>query len=276
LRPVIVRTLSRELVLHAPSEEAFAALSYVSAEPVMVGRSLVPVELQIEACGRFYRLQPPGRNAIEGSLDTILNGVFRLLGAWMAEDSRDTPMFHAAMVSFEGSRLALLGDKGFGKTTLMLRLIEEGATVEGDEHVVIRTGGAITRPRRLHVKESSLPLVPALAEAIRASPLTMDWMGSRVFACAPSFRGCPWEIAERPIDHLVFTEPNFGGTSVLSPLSPDVAFARMIETAFMPAEGLGRAAALLRTLGSTARAWRLQLGRLDQAVRHLRKISELA
>jgi hypothetical protein len=50
----------------------------------------------------------------------------------------------------------------------------------------------------------------------------------------------------------------------------------MIETAFMPSQGRGRAAALLRTLGATARAWRLQLGRLDQAVWHLRKIRDLA
>ena len=275
MRPVIIRTLSRELVLHTPGEEAFCALSYASAEPIMVGRSLDPVELQVEACGRFYRMHPPGRDAIEGSIDTILNGIFRLLGAWLSEESRDTPMFHAAVVSLEGRRLAFLGDKGFGKTTLMLKLIENGATVEGDEHVVIRPEGAITRPRRLHVKESSLSLVPSLADAIRASPSTTDWMGSRVFACVPSFQGGLWEIAERPIDHLIFTEPNFGGTSILSPISREPAFARMIETAYMPSVGLGRAAALLRILGSTARSWRLQLGGLDQAVWHLRKICDL-
>jgi hypothetical protein len=273
---VIVRTLSRELILRTPNEETFAVLSYAGAEPVMIDRKLVPVELPVEARGKFYRLQPPGRGAIEGSADAILNGVFRLLGAWMSEDSRETPMLHAAVVSFDGARLAFLGDKGFGKTTLMLRLIEEGGTVEGDEHLVVMPGGAVTRPRRLHVKESSLPLVPALADAIRASPSTMDWMGSRVFACVPSLRGGRWEIAEQPIDHLIFTEPNFGGASILSSISPDAAFARMIETAFMPSQGRGRAAALLRTLGATARAWRLQLGRLDQAVWHLRKIRDLA
>jgi hypothetical protein len=274
LRRVIVRTLSRELILHTPSEEAFAALSYAGADPVMVGRTLVPIELPVEARGHAYRLRPPGRSPSEGSLDTILNGVFRLLGSWTSEESRDTPILHAAMVSFEGRRLAFLGDKGFGKTTLMLRLIEEGATVEGDEHVVIRSGGAVARPRRLHVKESSLALVPALADAIRASPFITDWTGSRVFALAPSFRERPWEIAERPIDHLVFAEPNFGGASRLSAISRDEAFARMIQTAFMPSDGIGRAAALLRTLSASARAWRLELGVLDQAVRHLREIAD--
>jgi len=242
----------------------------------MIGRTLVAVELPVEGRLGSYRLQPPGRDAIEGPLNTILNGVFHLLGAWMSEESRDTPILHAAMVSFEGRRLSLLGDKGFGKTTLMLRLIEEGAVVEGDEHVVIRPGGAITRPRRLHVKEPSLALVPALADAIRASPSITDWMGSRIFALAPSFGGSPWEIAERAIDHLVFVEPNFGGSSALSPISRDTAFARMMQTAFMPSESVGRAAALLRTLSATANAWRLELGGLDQAVRHLRKISDPA
>jgi hypothetical protein len=274
LRRVVVRTLSRELRLHTDSQEAFAALSYVSAEPVMAERCLTPVDLPIEQFGRFYKLRPPARNPVEGSLDSILNGVFRLLGMWMAEDSHDTPIFHAAIASIEGRRFAIVGDKGFGKTTLMLKLIEQGVSVEGDEHVIVRPSGTITRPRRLHVKESSLELVPALSDAIRASPSTTDWMGSRVFACAPSFYGNPWEIVERPLDHIVFAEPNFGGTSILSPVSRDAAFSRMLETAFMPSQGRGKAAASLRTLSITARAWRLQVGKLDQAVWHLRRIAD--
>ncbi|MEP6564105.1 MAG: hypothetical protein ABJB10_03135 [Mesorhizobium sp.] len=270
---VIIRTLSRELRLHTDSQEAFAALSYASADPIMADRSLTPVELPVEQVDSFYRLRPADRDPVEGSLDSILNGIFRLLSTWMVQDSHDTPIFHAAVAAIGGKRIAILGDKGFGKTTLMLKLIEQGASVEGDEHVVITPGGAITRPRRLHVKESSLDLVPALSDSIRASPSTMDWMGNRVFACSPSFYAKLWEIAERPIDHVVFAEPNFGGTSILSPVSRDAAFGQMLEAAFMPSQSRGKAAASLRTLSIKAQAWRLQVGKLDQAAWHLQKIT---
>ena len=268
---MIVRTLSRELRLHTENHEAFAALSYASADPIMADRSLTGVDLRVERIGSFFILRPPGRDPVEGSIDSILNGVFRLLGTWMAQDSSDTPIFHAAVAELGGQRIAIVGDKGFGKTTLMLKLIEQGARVEGDEHVVITPRGSITRPRRLHVKEPSLALVPALSNAIRSSPSTLDWMGRPVFACSPSFDGQPWEIIERGIDHIVFAEPNFGGTSILSPVSRDAAFGQMMATAFMPSQGRGKAAALLRNLSITTKAWRLQIGSLDQAAAHLQK-----
>lgn len=272
MHTVIVRTLSRELQIHTDNREAFAALSYAGADPVMVGRSLIRIDSQLEQAGAFFALRLPDREPVEGSLDSILNGIFRTLGTWMTQDSLDTPIFHAAIVEIDGKRIAILGDKGFGKTTLALKLIEQGARVEGDEHVVITPRGSITRPRRLHVKDSSIALVPALSDAILASPSTMDWMGRRVFACSPALKARGWQIVERPIDHVVFAEPNFGGTSILSPVSRDAAFSRMIETAFMPLRSRAMAAASLRTLSVNARAWRLQVGKLDQAAWHLNKV----
>eukprot|EP01035_Chromulina_nebulosa_P069195 gene69195-94827_t len=97
-------------------------------------------------------------------------------------------------------------------------------------------------------------------------------MGRPVFACSPAVDGQIWEIIERAIDHIVFAEPNFGGTSVLSPVSRDAAFGQMMATAFMPSQGRGKAAALLRNLSITTKAWRLQIGNLDQAAAHLQKI----
>ncbi|MEP9390174.1 hypothetical protein [Mesorhizobium sp. KR9-304] len=242
----------------------------------MVDATLAAVDLTVEPFGRFFRIELPGHAAVEGSIGTIMNGVFRLLANGLAEDARGSPILHAAIATIEGQRFVFLGDKGFGKTTLMLSLIEQGIAVEGDEHVVVTHSGAITRPRRLHVKESSLDLVPALRDAIRSSPSETDWTGNRIYACSPSFRGGSWAIAEVPIDHLVFVEPNFGGSSVLSPLSRDEAFARLLETTFMPSVQQGPAAVRLRKLCVDAGLWRLQAGNLDHAHRHLRKVAEFA
>ena len=202
------------------------------------------------------------------------NGVFRLLTRWLGEDTHDAPLMHAAVAQAGGRRFAFVADKGSGKTTLMLKLIEEGIAVEGDEHLVVTATGTIARPRRLHVKESSLDVMPELADAIRSCPFASDWSGNRVFACPPSFRGAHWTITERPVDHLVFIESNFGGSSILSALTRDEAFARLMETIYMPPTNRGAAAARLRVLSIGAKAWRLQAGNLDQAVWHLRKAAE--
>jgi len=270
VRRIVVRTLSRELSLYTEGDSAFAALSYVGADPVMPARALLPVDMTVERVGMFFRIKPNDNEAIEGSIETVVNGVFRQLATWFAEEAENSPVLHAAMAVIEGRRFVFLGDKGYGKTTLMLKLIERGIVVAGDENVVLTQDGAITRPRRLHVKESSLALVPALHDAILSSPSTTDWMGNRVFACAPSIGGDRWEIAEGPIDHLVFVEPNFGGSSILSPLSRDNAFARLLETIFMPPAMRGPAVVRLRRLCVDARLWRLQAGDLDQAVLHLK------
>ena len=276
MRRIVVRTLSRELRLHTDSDEAFAGLSYVGADPIMPDATLAPVDLKVEPSGSFFRIEPPGRPAIEGSLDAIMNDVFRLLANWLTDDARGSPILHAAIATIEGQRFAFLGDKGFGKTTLMLCLIEQGFAVEGDEHVVVTLGGAVMRPRRLHVKESSLDLVPSLRDAIRSSPSNTDWMGNRIYACRPSLRGASWQIAEGSIDHLVFVEPNFGGSSILSPVSRDEAFARLLETTFMPSAQQGGAAVRLRKLCVDAGLWRLQAGDLGQAHRHLLTVAEFA
>jgi len=273
VRRIIVRTLSRELHLHVDGDEAFAALSYLGADPQMPGMALQRVDLPVEKSGPFFRVAPPGRATIEGSLDIVVHRLFGLLAVWLAEDTADAPILHAAVATIDGRRCAFLGDKGAGKTTLMLSLIEQGIDVEGDEHVVIRSGGGLVRPRRLHVKEGSVALFPGLAEAILASPASADWMGAGVYACRPSLGGAPWVIEERPIDCLVFVESNFGGSSILSPLPREEAFARLMEAAFMPATGRGAAAARLRRLCVEATPLKFQVGNLAEAVRRLQAIA---
>jgi len=272
---VVVRTLTRELSLHANSDKALATLAYIGADPVVANVKFAPVDLTIESFGNFFSVLLPGRPPVEGSIETIVNRLFRLLGEWLVDEARGLPVLHAAIARIEGRRFAFLGDKGFGKTSLMLALIEQEIAVEGDEHIVVTQGGAIARPRRLHVKESSLELFPAMRDAIRSSPSETDWMGNRVYACAPSFWGTSWEIAEGPIDHLVFVEPNFGGSSILSPLALEEAFARLLETTLMPSTQKGVAAVRLRKLCVEAGKWRLQAGNLDQALRHLRIVAKL-
>jgi hypothetical protein len=145
--------------------------------------------------------------------------------------------------------------------------------VQGDENLIVTGDGVIATPRCLHVKETSLDVLPALSEQIRSQPFVTDWSGNIVYSCPPNFTGGEWTIVEGPIDALVFLEPNFGGSSVLSPLGHEPAFEHVLENAFLPTTGRARAVARLRTLALGCCCWRLQTGNLDQAIERLRRLA---
>ena len=68
LHRVVVHTLSRELRLHTDSDEAFAALSYLGAEPAMPEGEYAPVDLMVERFGEFYRIRAAWRPSGGGGL----------------------------------------------------------------------------------------------------------------------------------------------------------------------------------------------------------------
>lgn len=250
-----------------------ATLSYLSTEPNLPGRKLSPVVLEVEEVGAFFRIDVPGLLPVEGIPEAITFTVYRLLSAWWRDDIADTAVVHAAAAEIDGKRIAFVGDKHAGKTTLMLRLIQDGYTVQGDENLVVTAEGTISNPRCLHIKEPSLDVLPALAEQIRSMPYVIDWNGNVIYSCPPSFSGQDWTIVEGPVDALVFLDPNFGGSSILSPLQGEHAFERLLENAFLPPIGRARAVARLRRLILGRSCWRLQTGNLDQAIDHLRRLA---
>lgn len=270
---VVVRTLSHELHLRTDSPDVRAKLMFMNTEPLIPNRHLTRVSLDIEPVDAFFRICPPGLPPTEGSLETVAQAAYRLIATWWSEEINDAPVVHAATAVINGCRIAFVGDKHAGKTTLMLRLIQEGCAVQGDENLIVTSNGAIPTPRCLHVKESSLEVLPTLSERIRSLPFVTDWIGNLVYSCPPSFTGTEWTIVEGPIDALVILEPNFGGSSVLSPLGHERAFERVLENAFLPPTGKARAVARLRRLVVGCGCWRLQTGNLDQAIDRLRRLA---
>ena len=273
---IIVRTLSHELRLRSRDPNVLSALMAFRTEPLLPGRELKTIDLDIEPVGRFFRIEPPGFQATEGSLEAIAHALFRLKGALWRRHIKDLPVVHAAVAIIGGRRIVFVGDKGAGKTTLMLRLVQEGHAVHGDESLILEDEGPISYPRCLHVKETSLDILPGLSNRIRSMPSVTDWFGNVAYICPPSFLGGEWTITPGAIDDLVFLEPNFGGSSILSSLSREDSFARLIEFSFLPETGRARAAARLRNLAVEGHCWRLQTGNLDEAVARLRRLYKSA
>jgi hypothetical protein len=268
---LIVRTLAREYRLHSDSDAAIADFAFVEASPEVAGVSLVTVDLPLTVSGAFYRLRMPDGALVDGTREYLIAHFLRALGSSVEEESGGGPLLHAATAIRNGARAVFVGDGGHGKTTLMLRLLQEGFAVEGDELVLVDAGAARAMPRRLRVKEGTLAVLPDLAAVIRAAPAIAEWNGGRVYSMVPDLNGAGWRIAPSAVRDLFFIEPNHGGSSVLSPLAPDLALAKLLSAAIMPTAGKAVAAMHLRRLVQGARSWRLQLGDLGRALWHLKK-----
>ena len=127
------------------------------------------------------------------------------------ENIADYVCIHAGCAEHKGNRFLIVGDSGAGKTTLMTRLLFEGFQVHGDELVTLRDGGSMPFPRRFHIKESSLELLPQLREFIDDAPYITELNEQKIYAFSPSEAGFEWEIRNREVSVFFYLEGNHGG-----------------------------------------------------------------
>lgn len=126
---------------------------------------------------------------------------------------------HAALLSVAGRRALVVGEKGAGKTTLMLRLLHDGHRVEGDEAVFTRDGEAICLPRNFHVKSGIRQLIPELSADWAGLPRVSTDDGATITAFNPASAGFPWQLQHGPISVAILLRANHGGTSSRRSLS---------------------------------------------------------
>ena len=269
--PVIIRTLLCEIRVWPCDEAAANAFAFVRAAPNMGEPASEPIEIAIEPLGSFYRMALPDGSNPEGSLQYLVSRFGRFLGAQVERETGRYPLLRAASVVCERSRGLLIGSAGSGKTALVLRLMMEGGGVEGDEVVIVREKDVLAVPRTLRVRQPALRFAGPLADAIVASPSSEDWHDRVTYSVDPSICGKPWHIDAGPAKLLIFLEPNHGGTSILTSMGREEAFAGLVDMSLFPKEARGAAAAALRMAAIRARCLKLSLGDLDRAVWHLRR-----
>ncbi len=126
---------------------------------------------------------------------------------------------HAAVVSVQGRRALVVGERGAGKTTLMLRLLHDGHPVEGDEAIFTRDGEAICLPRNFQVKSGAPDLIPELSTDWAGLPSVFTDGGAIIRAFSPVTAGFRWRLQRGPISVAVLLRANHGGTSSCRPIS---------------------------------------------------------
>jgi hypothetical protein len=126
---------------------------------------------------------------------------------------------HGGLVTIAGRRLLVVGQKGAGKTTLMLRLLYDGHAVEGDEMVFTRGGVAVALPRSFHLKPGADALIPEIRARFDDLPSMLTSDGTHVTAFDPGAEGFGWALGVGLIDGAVVLRPNHGGETSVRNLS---------------------------------------------------------
>ena len=274
LEPVICRTLRREYRFVAADPRMRQLLEFLRIDPAIEGRALEVVDIPIESRFGFHSTLMPNGTFTEGTGRHIVGMLHGLL-LWDVQQSHPTsPLIHGASVMINGRRLAITGDKGAGKTTLMLSLLAAGHEIEGDEHLVPEPDGVIARPRTLRVKPGSLQLVAGLPAGIERTPTIDIWEGGYIHAVSPAIFGRPWVVRPGRLDALVFIAPNHGGRSVAKRLSPDEAFGRLMRSVIFPGASVLAETVRVRRLVAEAPAYELRLGDLTQAEFQLSQLAQ--
>jgi hypothetical protein len=190
----------------------------------------------------------------------------RLLTLSLA-DFPSAPLIHAASLRRGGRRFILVGPKGSGKTTLALRLIQEGYDIEGDENVFVAQHTVVARPRALRVKAPTASFFPSLAEVLRLAPYYENGENLRIYNLDPRKAGArSWRIERGRVDDVVLLRPNHDGYSSLHSISPLILAREVIaESAFRESDRGAAVRNIIRVIGN-ARGFELSLGDLEGAI----------
>jgi len=150
------------------------------------------------------------------SSDDMSDAVFNLQWLIHKEELKDVTgsiRIHAGCGELQGRRFLVVGDKGVGKTTLMVRLLFAGFRVISDELVLVRDGKALPFPRRFHIKQESMRLLPELEGLFDTLPYNHTCYGHKMFSFTPQDAGFDWKIDEGDVHSIFYLEPNHGGQS---------------------------------------------------------------
>lgn len=261
------RTLARRIVLRTTEREVFTAIRFLECTPDLPASTEADLVITIEPFRGWYRIIEPGR-PVKEVLDT--RSVVDLLHGRVFFHSLEGParsgFVHAALLRRGPRRVLIAGSKGAGKTSLALRLLGAGYDVEGDEHVFLKDGGVIARPRGCRVKGPSVALLPEFADAILAAPVYLDVRGSQIFNVSPAALGGSWRIQHGKVDCVIVLQPNHGGYSSLRPLVPSVTAQALISELRIHAGDRGPAIQAVAALVSEAKGYDLSLGDYHSAV----------
>jgi len=187
------------------------------------------------------------------------------------KDVTESIRIHAGCGEWNGRRFIVVGEKGVGKTTLMLCLLYRGFRIIGDELVLVRDGKAMPFPRRFHVKEESMNLIPEMSDIFDSLPCNMTSYAQKMYSFTPQDAGYRWKIDEGIVRAVFYIVPNHRRESRLEECSKFMMVHKVMPMSFLSeTEDHLKISHLCRMIDS-ANCYVLHLGNLEGVASALRE-----
>jgi hypothetical protein len=195
------RVLAHDVTVTVPDEDVCAALETMLPAAVHDFAADWPMHYSVEGGPGRYRVVEEGDAVGEvataaDARDLVHLRLYRRAFEWASR--RGWLRLHGALVDFGGVRVLFTGPSGVGKSTLALRLLLDGASVQCDESVLLRRGASVAVARPLHLKVGTEQVVPEFA-SLRPGLRHID----DVAVLDPRRLGYPWSVTVAPLDHVV-------------------------------------------------------------------------
>lgn len=222
-----------------------------------------PTMLALEELHGFFKTRLPDGPMIEGTLRNLARVLDLFTLTRGVADERDAVSLPAALlVSPAGRRVAFIGTRRSGKTSLALALVRAGWAFEGDERLFVHADGAVAHPRTLRLTRTLIRRQPQFAELVDGAPSLALLHGEVMFALDPRRLRPDWRIRSGPLDAAVFLDGAMARLCSLRPMPLENAFGCALSLCTIAHGIRARGVGLLRSaLGRTA-LYHLQPGEL--------------
>ncbi len=200
--------------MRTEDESVFRGIDFIShgAEQDFPAETETVYDISLED-GRYMILENGEFKHSPPDYDNLIYNLLGFVNSVALGGVANTIRIHAGCGDYNGYRFLAVGDKGAGKSTLMTHLLSEGFGVSGDELVLIDDSGTMPFPRRFHLKDGSIGLLPDIESMIGEVPFISLYGKGKIYSFSPLDAGYEWKIENRKADVIFFLEPNHGGES---------------------------------------------------------------
>jgi len=183
----------------------------------------------------------------------------------------DRIRIHAGCGEWEGKRFIIVGDKGAGKTTLMITLLLAGFRVVGDELVLVKEGKALPFPRRFNIKQESTRLLTQMTELLETLPYNMTYYNHKMYSLSPQDLGREWKIDEGEVRAVFYLVPNHGGETRIEECPKFLMVNRVMPMSFLSENDDHMKISRLCRMIDRAECHTIYIGGLEEAVSGLQE-----
>lgn len=265
--------LDTAFTIHTESEELARRLAFIVHEAEHSISPIKKVSFEFNVRNDVYEIKKGGRICFTS--DDLPNSIFHLQWHMHHEalkDITESIRIHAGCGELNGKRFLIVGDKGAGKTTLMVRLLFEGFRSIADELVLVRDTKVLPFPRRFHIKQYSVKLLPELKDLFDSLPFNQAKDDQKMYSFSPQDAGFDWKIDEGELRAVFYLEPNHGGeTRVLECPKYMMAQRIMPMTFLSESEDYMKIGKICKIIDGVD-CYVLHIGDLDEAVSKLKEI----